>query len=105
MVFDPAALRWLRAGIPSQGMAIGFPSFGTPLAYIRATHKTMQTLIRHAPTGEYFQSLEKWTTKREEAHDFKFMERALRFISKAGFSEMELILSLNRREQENAIHF
>jgi hypothetical protein len=65
----------------------------------------MQTLIRHAPTGKYFQSLEKWTTKRAKAHDFGLIERALRFVSKAGFPDMELVVLLNKREKVDAIQF
>ena len=55
--------------------------------------KNMRTLLKHAPTGQYFQSLEKWTKNRKKAHDFRFIERAMRFVSKTGFPDMELILS------------
>jgi len=65
----------------------------------------MKTLIRHAPSGKYFQNLEKWTTSRKSAHDFKLIKRALRFISKARFSDMELIVSLNKSEDMDAIQF
>jgi hypothetical protein len=65
----------------------------------------MKTLIRHAPTGKYFQNLDTWTVNRENAHDFKLIKRALRFISKAGFSDMELIVSLQKRERLEAIQF
>src|SRR5438105_34349 len=56
----------------------------------------MRTLLRHAPTGQYFQSLGNWTTTPQNAHDFRFIARALRFVSKTGFADMELILSLEQ---------
>jgi hypothetical protein len=56
----------------------------------------MRTLIRHIPTGKYFQSLEKWTRHRKKAHDFKFIERAMRFVTKTGFPDMELVLFFER---------
>ncbi len=56
----------------------------------------MRTLLRHAPTGQYFQSLEKWTKTPKNAHDFGFIARALRFVSKTGFPDMELIISFDR---------
>jgi hypothetical protein len=59
-----------------------------------APEKTMRTLLKHTPTGRYFQSLEKWTTKAQEAHDFGVITRALKFVSRAGFRDMELVLTL-----------
>ena len=58
----------------------------------------MKTLLRHAPTGQYFQALEKWTVNPGKAYDFKFVGRALRFVEKAGFRGMELVLSLDNAE-------
>lgn len=57
----------------------------------------MRTLLRHAPTGQYFQSLEKWTKTARKAHDFKSIALALRFVHKAGFPDMELVLSREKR--------
>ncbi len=57
--------------------------------------KNMRTLLRHASTGQYFQSLGNWTTSPQNAHDFGFIARALRFVGKTGFADMELILSLD----------
>ena len=53
----------------------------------------MRTLLKHAPSGQYFQSLEKWTPDPSAAHDFQNIGRALRFVRKAGFADMELIVS------------
>jgi hypothetical protein len=53
----------------------------------------MRTLLRHTPSGKYFQSLEKWTSDPKKAHDFGLIARALRFAIKAGFPQMELVLT------------
>jgi len=65
----------------------------------------MRTLLRHKPTGQYFQSLEKWTTSPNNAHDFGLIARALRFINKTGFANMELILKFDRPDQATQFHF
>jgi len=54
----------------------------------------MRTLLRHIPTGKYFESLDKWTTKAQKAHDFKLGARALNFVAATGFRDMELVLRL-----------
>jgi hypothetical protein len=59
----------------------------------------MRTLLRHSPTGQYFQSLEKWTKSARKAHDFRFIERAMRFVSKTGFPDMELVLALGKSKR------
>ncbi len=56
----------------------------------------MRTLLRHKPTGQYFQSLEKWTKSPKKAHDFGLIDRAMRFVTRAGFPDMELILSFDK---------
>jgi hypothetical protein len=40
-----------------------------------------------------FQSLEKWTSDPKKAHDFGLIARAVRFATRAGFPQMELVLS------------
>jgi hypothetical protein len=57
-------------------------------------YKTMRTLLRHIPSGKYFQSLDKWTIKAQKAHDFKLGSRALKFVAATGFRDMELVLRL-----------
>lgn len=54
--------------------------------------RQMRTLLLHAPTGQYFQSLERWTTTARKAHDFGDIGRAVRFVKKARFMDMELVL-------------
>jgi hypothetical protein len=65
----------------------------------------MRTLLRHAPTGQYFQSLEKWTKTPKKAHDFGFITRALRFVKKTGFADMELIVSFDHPRQPTLFQF
>ena len=50
----------------------------------------MRTLLRNVPTGLYVQSAEAWTGNPEEAHDFKTMSEAIRFVEHAGLRKMEL---------------
>ena len=69
-----------------------------PLGTVFALVGLMKTLLRHAPTGQYFQGLEKWTTNPGKAHDFKFVGRALRFVEKTHFRGMELVLSMDKVE-------
>jgi len=69
------------------------------------TQQAMRTLLRHAPTGHYFQSLEKWTTTSTNAHDFGFMDRAMRFVTKTGLTDMELILSFDDPSQAHTSTF
>jgi hypothetical protein len=59
----------------------------------------MRTLLRHIPTGRYFQSLEQWTVKPQKAHDFRLATRALKFVAATGFRDMELVLTLESRSK------
>ena len=65
----------------------------------------MQTLLRHIPTGRYFQSLEKWTPDRDEAHDFGLIARALKFAHQAGLPDLQLVLRFDSSEEVTAIPF
>ena len=50
----------------------------------------MRTLLRHALTGQYYQSSGKWTTKPEQAHDFRFITRAMHFVRRTNCRNMEV---------------
>ena len=67
------------------------------------TH-TMKTLLRHIATGRYFQSLEKWTLERDDAHDFGLIATATKFARKAHITGLELILSFDSPKQAEAFH-
>jgi hypothetical protein len=64
-----------------------------------APETVMRTLLRHAATGQYFQALERWTRNPARAYDFKAVNRAVRFVQKAGFRGMELVLSLDSADK------
>ena len=59
----------------------------------------MRTLLRHASTGQYFQSLDTWTPDRDNAHDFGLIARAMKFAKKIGFPDLELIVSVDDPKQ------
>ncbi len=50
----------------------------------------MKTLLRNVPTGLYVQSADRWTSRPEEACDFKTMSQAIRYVESAGLRKMEL---------------
>ncbi len=53
----------------------------------------MRTLLRHALTGQYYRSLGKWTTDPDQAHDFRFVGRAVSFLRHTHSPNMEVDLS------------
>ncbi len=63
----------------------------------------MRTLLRHSASGRYFQGLEKWTLDRDEAYDFRVIDRALKFAQRTGIHDLELILSFDSPEQVSPI--
>ena len=50
----------------------------------------MRTLLRNTATGLYFQGPDKWTSNPADAHDFKMIDRALKFIQTWRLRDMEL---------------
>ena len=59
----------------------------------------MRTLLRHASTGQYFQSLDSWTPDRNNAYDFGLIGRAMKFAKKIGLPDLELIVSVDDPQQ------
>ena len=53
----------------------------------------MKTLLRNIQNGTYFQGLAEWTADPSAAFDFKFPERALRFVRDAHLEKMELVFA------------
>ena len=78
------------------------PSRENEKQFRRNPGETMRTLLRHQPSGQYFQALNRWTQSPQKAHDFRCIERAFRFVTKAGFSDMEVILTFEEREAEGS---
>jgi len=56
-------------------------------------------------TGQYFQSLEKWTFDRDDAYDFGFVSRAMKVAHKLHIPDLELVLSFDGPEPEPATPF
>jgi hypothetical protein len=50
----------------------------------------MRTLLRHTQTGFYFQGPGRWTDDPEGAYDFRFIDRAVRYIETWDLREVEL---------------
>ncbi len=53
----------------------------------------MRTLLRHIPSGLYFQGPDQWTSDPKRACDFRTVTRALKFVQKAALEEMEFVFS------------
>ena len=65
----------------------------------------MKTFLRHMATRQYFQSLEKWTLDREDAHDFGLISKAMKAAHKLRMSDLELELSLEDPDQATITPF
>jgi hypothetical protein len=55
----------------------------------------MRVLLRRTDTGLFFQGPDKWTSKPGRAHDFIFIDRALRFAVGWGLREVEVAFAFN----------
>jgi hypothetical protein len=55
----------------------------------------MRTLLRKSQTGAYFQGLENWTANPTEAFDFKWTDRAIRFVRDAGLQHVEVVFAFD----------
>jgi len=56
----------------------------------------MRTLLRNVPTGLYVRADGTWTGDLAEAHDFKTLSQAIRFVERAGLRKMELTFVSSR---------
>jgi hypothetical protein len=65
----------------------------------------MRTLLRHALTGQYYQSSGKWTTNPERAYDFRVLPRAIRFARQTNSPNMEVDLSFDTPQQAACFRF
>jgi len=63
----------------------------------------MRTLLRHALTGQYYQSDGKWTTNPRRAHDFGMINEAMRFAHKIKSHNMEVNLTFDRARDAAAV--
>jgi len=65
----------------------------------------MKTFLRDIATGQYFQSLERWTIDREDAHDFGIISKAMKVAHKMRVPDLELVLSFDDAEPAAATPF
>jgi hypothetical protein len=65
----------------------------------------MRTFLRHVATGQYFQSLEKWTIDRDDAYDFGFISKAMKVATKIRVPNLELELSFDGPNPASATPF
>lgn len=65
----------------------------------------MRTFLRHIATGQYFQSLEKWTPDRDDAYDFGIISKAMKVAHKIRIPDLELVLSLDDPDEVAATPF
>jgi len=55
----------------------------------------MRTLLRHKQTASYFQGPDRWTDDPEGAYDFRFIDRAVRYIETWDLREVELAFAFS----------
>jgi hypothetical protein len=65
----------------------------------------MRTLLRHMATGQYFQSVEKWTPDRDDAYDFGVLAKAVKVARKIRIPGLELVLWSDGSDQAAATPF
>ncbi len=65
----------------------------------------MRTLLRHALTGQYYQSSGKWTTRPDQAHDFRYVDQAVRFARQTKCPNMEVDLSFDTAGEPPCVSF
>lgn len=53
----------------------------------------MKTLLRHTRNGLYFKGPERWTEDPDQALDFRFVDRAISYISTWELKNVELALA------------
>jgi len=56
-------------------------------------------------TRRYFQSVERWTSDRDDAYDFGFISRAMKIAHRLRIPDLEVELSLEDADQADATPF
>ena len=56
-------------------------------------------------TRQYYQSLQKWTSDRDDAHDFVLVSKAMKVAHRLRIRDLELELSFESAEQAPATPF
>ena len=55
----------------------------------------MRTLLRNVKNGLYFQGPDRWTEDLAKAHDFKLIDRALKFVERWRLAHVELAFAFS----------
>lgn len=63
----------------------------------------MRTLLRDTANGLYLQGPDKWTDDPLSAFDFKFMDRALRYVETWHLDKVELAFAFDEPAQAAAV--
>jgi hypothetical protein len=63
----------------------------------------MRTLLRNTVNGLYLQSPDKWTSDPERAFDFRFTDRALKYVETWHLNQVELAFASNDSEQITSV--
>jgi hypothetical protein len=58
----------------------------------------MRTLLRHTRTGQYLQAPEKWADHPVLGYDFRFIDRATRYVQLWGLKDVELAFSFDNSD-------
>jgi hypothetical protein len=59
----------------------------------------MRTLLRNTATGLYVQGPGEWTNSLEQAHNFKFMDLAVKKVETWQLQGVELVFALDHSQQ------
>jgi len=63
----------------------------------------MKTLLRKVKTGLYFQGPDRWTSNPAEAHNFKMIDRALRFVEQWHLQDVEVAFAFVDRDSVTGV--
>ena len=66
---------------------------------VKRDERKMRTLLRKVSTGLYFQGPDQWTHSPAQAHNFKMIDHALRFVDKWGLQDIELAFAFDDLEE------
>lgn len=55
----------------------------------------MRTLLRKISTGLYFKGPDQWTTDPAQAHNFKLIDHAIRFVQNWDLKDVELAFAFD----------
>jgi hypothetical protein len=63
----------------------------------------MRTLLRHIKTGKYFAGPDTWTDSPARAYDFRFVDRALKYVETWKLENVELAFAFDDYENVTGV--